>query len=182
MPWDPRKSLGCIGLAFLALACNSPGPYGYAVEYAPLSEEEEVAESAVEFDPVMAARDPKTWQAKLVSVFGVVERRATLENGKTKLDLSLRTLSKRNLCDEGGEQTCRVTVAAKGYADLTAFAKLTDLDDSGSDSLKRGSLVRIVGTLSYPKSDAEPVLNARYYRHWPFNEFVTTNARDYLMR
>lgn len=166
------------------MACHSPGPYGYALEYAPLSEEVDAAEDAVDLDPVMAARDPKLWKTKRVSVFGVVEQRAELQNGKTRLTLNLRTLSRRNLCDAEGEPTCRVTVSAKGHGELLATAKLTEADDSGRDSLKAGSLVRVVGLLRYPSGQdgVEPVLDARYYRHWPHREFVTTDARDYLMR
>lgn len=181
---DRQKVLGCAGFLCLTLGCHSPGPYGYAVDYAPLPEEAEAASAALDFDPVMAERDPKTWSARSVSVFGVVEERIELQNGKTQLTLDLRTLSKRNLCDEEGEQTCRVTVSAKSYGELSATAKLSEADDNGRDSLKAGSLVRVVGRLVYSnqQKSAPPTLNASFYRHWPHREFVTTAARDYLMR
>ncbi|MDX2055134.1 MAG: hypothetical protein SFV15_22220 [Polyangiaceae bacterium] len=173
-----------MSFTFLALGCHSPGPYGYAADYAPLDAEEAAANNAVDFDPVMAGRDRKSWSSKVVSAFGIVEERVALKNGKTKLVLNLRTLSPRNLCDEGGEETCRVTVSAKGYGELTATAKLSPDDDVGRDSLKAGSLVRVVGRLVYGDraEGSAPILDASFYRHWPFRQFVTTQARDYLMR
>src|SRR5204863_8906877 len=54
----------------LVTACGSAGPYGYSRTYAPLSAEEDAADGAHEYDPVMAERDPAEWKKPKVSVFG----------------------------------------------------------------------------------------------------------------
>lgn len=178
----PRSTLWCFAL--LLAACHSPGLYGYSKNYAALSEEEDAADDATEYDPVMAERLPEEWRKKTISVFGVVDSRKPGGSGKVDLKLSVRTLAPLNLCDEGGEDTCRVTVSDREHAVVHALVALRRGDDVGKLSVSNGSLVRIIGTLAdgVDEEDGTAVFQAKYYRHWPHNFYVTTAAASYLHR
>jgi hypothetical protein len=173
-----------LGFAVLLLtACSSAGPYGHSQIYSPLDEEESAAQGAADFDPVMAKRSPEKWKGKTVSLFGVVVARTPGTGGNAEVKLSVRTLEPRNLCDSSDEDTCRVTVSDREHAVVHALLHLATEDDIGEHSLGPQSLVRIVGTLSdaVDPADGEPILLAKYYRHWPRGFYVTTAARA-LMR
>ncbi len=175
-----------LGLASLIVGpgCHSAGTYGHAVNYEPHGDEEDAAENALEYDPVMASRFPEEWHGKPVSAFGVVEGRAPGSSGSADLLLSVRSLAPRNLCDEGGEVTCRVTVSDREHARLHARVRLDGGDDVGRKAVEVGSLVRVIGQLedTVHEQDGSAVLHASYYRHWPRGEFVTTAARSYMRR
>jgi hypothetical protein len=177
------NATGLFGLALLLSACGSGGPYGHTQVYSPLDEESSAAEGAVDFDPVMAKRSPEKWKGKTVSLFGVVVARTPGTGGNAEAKLSVRTLEPRNLCESIDEDTCRVTVSDREHAVVHALIHLSTEDDIGEHSLGPQSLVRIVGTLSdaVDPSDGEPILLAKYYRHWPRGFYVTTAARS-LMR
>jgi hypothetical protein len=162
-----------------ATACHSAGQYGYSRSYSPLDAEEDAAQGAREYDPVMIERDKAEWKKGKVSVFGIVTKRAEGPAGTAYLTLSVRTLEARNLCEELDEETCRVTVGEREFAVVHAQLKLAPSDDIGDKSLNRGSLVRVVGKLTddVDAEDGTPVLKADYYRHWPRNFFVTTASR-----
>jgi hypothetical protein len=170
--------LRLLALLFLS-ACSSAGPYGYSRTYSALSAEEDAAEGAREYDPVMAERDKADWKKGKVSVFGIVTKRAPGPAGTTYVTLSVRSLEVRNLCDQLDEQTCRVTVSEHEFAIVHANVKLSPADDMGALSLNRGSLVRVIGKLTdaTDPDDGTPVFQADYYRHWPRNYFVTTASR-----
>ena len=176
----PRAAL--LLAALFAGACHSAGPYGFARTYSPLSEEDDFAESARDFDPVMIEREPESWRTSSISVFGVVKQRTEAPGGSAYLTLSVRTLADRNLCDEMDEDTCRVTVSDHEHAIVHAVTKLRPADDMGKESLAPGSLVRVIGKLTdgVDKNDGAPVLQAVYYRHWPRNYFVTDADRDHM--
>jgi hypothetical protein len=177
-----RFRLLLLGLALAG--CTSAGPYGYSVNYSPLSDEEDAAEEAKEYDPVMIERIPEDWHGRPISVFGIVKSRGAGPAGTTDLTLSVRTLAPRNLCDEGGEETCRVTVSDHEFGLVHARVKLASEDDIGKQGVTAGSLVRVIGTLAddvHP-DDGSTVLSANYYRHWPRNYFVTEAARSYMRR
>ncbi|HVY32389.1 MAG TPA: hypothetical protein VHB79_37890 [Polyangiaceae bacterium] len=165
-------------LAF-ATACSSAGPYGFSRTYTPLSAEEDAAQGAREFDPVMAERDKAEWTKHKTTLFGIVTKRAEGPSGTAYVTLSVRNLEIRNLCEALDEETCRVTVSEHEFAVLHAQLKLLPADDIGEKSLNRGSLVRIVGKLTdeVDKDDGALVIKADYYRHWPRNYFVTTASR-----
>lgn len=167
-------------LALLLLpACSSAGPYGYSRTYSPLDAEEDAAEGAKEYDPVMAERDKSEWKKGKVSLFGIVTKRSAGKAGTAYLTLSVRTLESRNLCEELDEATCRVTVGEREFAIVHATLKLSPADDIGEKSINRGSLVRVIGKLTdeVDADDGSPVFKAEYYRHWPRNFFVTTASR-----
>jgi hypothetical protein len=160
-------------------ACSSAGPYGYSRTYAPLSAEDDAAQGAHEYDPVMAERDRAEWKKRNVSIFGIVNKRAEGPNGMAYVTLSVRTLEVRNLCEALDEQTCRVTVGEQEFAIVHALLRLSPADDIGEKSVNRGSLVRVLGKLTddVDPDDGAPIFKATYYRHWPRNFFVTTASR-----
>lgn len=163
-------------LAFAACACSSAGPYGYARTYVPLSEEEDVADGAVEFDPVMADRRSDEWAGKKLSIFGVVESLGDGAGGSGNVLLSVRGLQDRNLCLSHEDDTCRVTVTDKEFYRIHASLELDPKDD-----VRPGSLLRVIGKLS-EKTDSKTgnnVLDVAYYRHWPAVEFVTLSQREF---
>jgi hypothetical protein len=173
---------GILLAAAVVTGCHSAGAYGYARSYVPLDEEEDFAESARDFDPVMIEREPESWRSSPISVFGVVKQRSEGEGGSAYLTLSVRTLAERNLCDQMDEDTCRVTVSDHEHAIVHAVAKLRPSDALGKESLRQGSLVRVIGKLTdgVDKNDGAPVLQAVYYRHWPRENFVTDADRDHM--
>ena len=168
----------------LTAACSSAGPYGFSRVYEPLSDEEDQAEGAKEYDPVMIEREPETWKKNRISVFGIVRQRTQAPGGSAYLTLGVRTLSQRNICDTAADDTCRVTVSEHDFATVHAIAKLRPDDDIGKLSLQPGALVRVIGKLNddVDKNDGAPVLVAAYYRHWPRNYYVTTADRDHMQR
>lgn len=173
---------GAAAVSLALLACHSAGPYGYARSYVPLSEEDDAAEGAKAYDPVMIERAPDTWRGQRVSIFGIVKQRKDAAGGNADLTLSVRTLATRNLCDEMDEDTCRVTVSDHEFAVVHAFAKLRPEDALGKESLMPGSLVRVIGKLTdnVDKNDGGSILQANYYRHWPRNFYVTMADRDHM--
>lgn len=167
-------------LAFVLLglsACHGAGPYGHAVNYVPLSDEEKAIAGAREFDPVMYGRAQEEWRNKPVVLFGIVTNRGS-HNG-AYLTLSVRRLAPRNLCDNGNdEDSCRVTVSDAEFGVIHAVASLGAEDDVGEHSVGVGSMLRVVGTIGedVDPNDAAPVLRVKYYRHWPRGYFVTQAA------
>jgi hypothetical protein len=171
-------------LGSLAGGCGSGGQWGFSREYSPLSSEENAAEGAREYDPVMVGRKFHEWVGKRVSVFGIVEEHGSADDGSDRLLLSIRTLQDRNLCETGAEDSCRVTVSEHEFAQLDARVQLKPTELEGEHRLGRGSLVRIIGKISKPRGDDTEryVIVANYYRHWPSKYFVTTADRDYMKR
>lgn len=176
------RALAAFALASFVAACGSAGPYGHSPEYAPLGDEEAAASKAREYDPVMAKRAPEKWKGKEVSAFGVVLSRTPGSSGNSQLKLSVRTLEPRNLCESSDSDTCRVTVSEHEHAIVHALVHLSAEDDIGEHSIGPRSLVRVIGPLSdaVNEGDGEPVIQARYYRHWPRNFYVTTADRKYM--
>lgn len=168
--------------ALVAGACHSAGQYGYSRDYSPLSEEEDAAEGTKEYDPVMIERAPDSWRGQRMSIFGVVKQRKEGPGGLAYLTLSVRTLATRNLCDQADEDTCRVTVSDHEFAIVHAATKLRPEDAIGKESIRTGSLVRVIGKLTddVDKTDGAAILQANYYRHWPPNFYVTMADRDHM--
>lgn len=180
-----RGLAACVLFAAIsAVGCRSAGPYGYAINYAPTSEEEKAAVGAREYDPVMYSREPETWRKSKAALFGVVTGRAPGPGGAAYLTLSVRKLETRNLCsNKNDEDTCRVTVSDRDFGIVHVLAALRPEDDIGEHSTGAGSLVRAVGTFGedVDPADGAPVLRAAFYRHWPRYFYVTRSAAD-LMR
>lgn len=164
--------------------CHSAGPHGFAVQYAPTSDEKSAAGGAREYDPVMYAREPEAWRKSKAVLFGVVASRAPGPGGAAYLTLSVRKLETRNLCTNANdEDTCRVTVSDRDFGVVHVLTKLSPEDDMGEHSVGVGSLVRTVGMFGedVDPADGGPVLRASFYRHWPRYFYVTRASAD-LMR
>jgi hypothetical protein len=177
-----------LGLSLLLggslLGCSSGGPYGFGRTYSPEGGEDLALEGSQPYDPVMARRLPDEWKAKKLELFGVVLARSEGRDGLVDLTLSMRRLSARNLCAEGAEDSCRVTVGDQELARVHALVKVAQTDTVGSERLQPRSLVRVVGKLEDQpsKDDGSDVLLGSYYRHWPPAYYVTEQARSYMRR
>jgi hypothetical protein len=171
-----------VALGLALTACASAGPYGYARTYEPLDDEETAAAGAIPYDPVMAKRSPEKWKGKTISVYGVVASRTPGQSGNAEATLSVRTLEERNACDSADEDSCRVTVSDHEYAVVHVLLHLSSEDDIGEHSMGPASLVRVIGTLTdeVDQGDGEPVLKAKYYRHWPRGFYRTTADRRFM--
>jgi hypothetical protein len=171
-------------LASAWMGCGSAGPYGYARTYFPTEAEQRAEKATLEYDPVMAERDPEAWASQPVSLFGVVSLRTEEGDDTTSLVVSLRRLERRNLCESGAEDSCRVTVTEKVFGSVRVLVKLRPEDRAGSGRVDPGSLVRVIGLLT-PKRDSEEApttIRATFYRHWPPDQYVTTAQRKYMRR
>jgi len=172
-----RELPRCVLLVSLALAgCHGAGPYGHAVNYEPLGEEETAIAGAREYDPVMFQRQPEEWRAKPTMLFGIVTVRGNGSGGGAYLTLSVRRLEPRNLCVNGNdEDSCRVTVSDKDFGVVHAVVSLRPEDNVGEHSMGIGSLVRLVGMFgeAVDTNDGAPTMRASFYRHWPRYTYVT---------
>lgn len=162
-------------LALALVACHSPGAYGYARVYAPLSDEQHAAEHAKDYDAIAMQRAPQQWKGKPISVFGVVTSRSSGPGGQAYLTLSVRKLAARNWCKSNDSDSCRVTVGKHELGVVHALVTLRSGDDIGKHCVQPDSLVRVIGPLgdSVDPNDGMPILHASYYRHWPRGEYVT---------
>lgn len=170
--------------AVAAAGCRSAGPHGFAVRYAPTSDETSAAKGARDYDPVMYAREPDAWRKSKAAMFGVVTGRAPGPGGAAYLTLAVRKLEPRNLCSNANdEDTCRVTVSDRDFGVVHVLTRLAPDDDMGEHSVGVGSLVRAVGTFGQDvdPADGGPVMRASFYRHWPRYFYVTRASAD-LMR
>jgi hypothetical protein len=168
---------GVLGLA----ACHSAGPYGHAPNYVPAGGEEEAAQGAREYDPVMFQREPDKWRGSKTTLFGVVTARAPGPGGQAYLTLSVRRLEPRNVCSNANDDdTCLVTVSDRDFGVVHALTKLRAEDDIGEKSVGTGSLVRVVGQFGedVDSGDGAPVLRSAFYRHWPRHYFATKAASE----
>ena len=167
----------------LLCGCGGAGPYGHAVNYVPLSEEQKATSTAKEYDPVMFQRQPEQWHGKPVAVFGVVTNRGAGTGGTAYVTLSVRRLEPRNACESNAdEDTCRVTVSDADFGLVHAMVNLHGEDDVGEHSVGGGSLLRLVGTFGEDTdpSDGAPIMHATYYRHWPRYFYVTKAAAQQM--
>jgi hypothetical protein len=181
----PLAPIGLLLLAASALAgCRSAGPYGYAAQYAPTSDEKTAMAGAREYDPVMYGREADAWRKSKTALFGVVTSRAPGPGGAAYLTLKVRKLETRNLCSNANdEDTCRVTVSDRDFGVVHVLSRLRPDDDMGEHSIGIGSLIRAVGVFGedVDPADGGPVLRASFYRHWPRYFYVTRSSAD-LMR
>jgi hypothetical protein len=177
----PAKAL--LSMAVLLAACHSAGPYGHAVNYVPLGDEEKAAKGARDYDPVMAQRRPEEWGKTPVSLFGIVTNRGAGPTGSANLTVSVRRLERRNLCENANdEDTCLVTVSDADFGVVHTLVELKGEDDVGEHSVGGGSLVRVVGTFgeNVDPNDGAPVLRGTYIRHWPRYSFTTKAAASHM--
>ena len=101
-------------LVLVLVACGS-NPYGYAPEYAPLSEEEVPLEQGIQMSYEDVRRDPLIHADKLVAWFGVVTGVEKADGGKVMVAMNLRFHQPRHLCSDHLDSSCRVTISANHY-------------------------------------------------------------------
>lgn len=167
--------LGCL----LCWSCASAGPYGFAREYVPLSDEEDVAESATQYDPVMSQRRKQDWVGHKISIFGVVESVDKKPDGMLDVLLSIRGLQGRNLCQSDEESSCRVTVTDHEFGTIHALTK-----EATDKPIQTRDLLRVIGKIDekpHPKT-GNWVIVSEYTRHWPGTEYVTLKEREFMRR
>jgi hypothetical protein len=166
------------------MGCSGAGPYGHAVNYVPLGDEEKATKTAKEYDPVMFQRRPEEWHGKPVAVFGVVTNRGAGTAGNAYVTLSVRRLEPRNVCEShADDDTCRVTVSDADFGVVHGLVTLHGEDDVGEHSVGGGSLLRLVGTFGedVDPNDGGAIMHVTYYRHWP-RYFYVTKAASQQMR
>ncbi len=184
-----RGFLACYGAALLSVlmlplsGCGSAGPYGHARYYRPLAGEAEAVKSAVDYDPVMANRRPHEWASKRVSVFGTVEAVQAAESGPADVVLAIRTLQGRNLCATAAEDSCRVTVSEHSFGTVHVTVDPERIVPP-EGRLMQGALLRVIGAvqLGPHHETGNTVIHAGFVRVWPAQQFVTTKAREYMLR
>lgn len=169
-------------LPLLLASCASAGPWGHAPEYAPLPDEEAAVQSARDLDLVMARRQPQEWTREPVRFFGVVIKGKPGDD-VTMLEVGVRTLAPRNLCEAPESESCRVTVSDKSFGVLRVALQLTPQEKSGPEAMSSGSLLRLVGMLKPdPQEPDKLMLQATWHRHWPRGYYVTQSFRDEMTR
>lgn len=143
-------------------------------------------EGSVPFDPSAARRKPEAWRGRRVAAFGVVvEVTKGDSDGTQRVQLSMRGLQPRNLCDGPDEESCRVTVTDTEFAKFWAVVPLGELVPKRSppDPIQPGSLLRVIGQLELGPNEAEPpTVRATFARHWPLKTYVTTGSRESMRR
>lgn len=167
----------------LAAACGGAGQYGFSREYVPLDEEETHIEtaSAVTYEEVR--RDPADYRDDVVAWFGVVTAVDAQPNGSARVAMTYRAHQDRHLCGDERDSSCRVTVSERPGGPFSALLEVRPEDREGQDRLWIGSLLKVYGT---PTADFDdqggPILQTRYYRHWPRGTYVTTGASATMRR
>jgi hypothetical protein len=177
-------SVGVIGLLTISAAsCGASNPYGYARSYSPLDAEEPYYERAIDVSYEEVRRDPTSFNGRVVGWFGVVKTAKRLPTGEVQLALDLRFHQPRHLCTDQFESSCRVTISDRDGGPFSTMLRLRSDDESGSERLNVGSLVRVYGA---PTGEFDerggPVIKADYYRHWPHGAYVTTSGAGAMRR
>ncbi len=176
-------SLLLASLVLPAVGCGGAGPYGYAREYVPTGDEEPYLEHQAQAEYGDVRRDPASFRSAKLGWFGVVTSIEDAGHGRTAVHMTFRTHQHRHLCADERSSSCRVTVSERPGGPFTAILTLKPDDRRGEDRLWTGSLVKIYGS---PTGDFDsqggPVLEARWYRHWPHGKYVTTGASVTMRR
>ena len=172
-----------IAIVLLTVACGGVD-YGYAREYRPLSDEQELAERAEQASYEEVSRAPDAYRDKLIGWFGVVQSvQPGKEAGTTRVSMQLRFHQKRHLCADQFESSCRVTVSEKDGGPFTAILTLHPEDREGQDRVYRGSLLKVYGaTTGEFDEQGGPEIQTVFYRHWPRGKWVTTARQSVMLR
>lgn len=169
-------------LVVLLAACGGAGPYGYSREYVPLSDEEDWIEREQRVTYEEVRRDPEDFRSATVGWFGVVTGLDT-SGDRARVALSFRTHRERHLCEDERDSSCRVTVSERSSGPFTAIVSLRPEDLNGQDRVWQGSLLKVYGSPNGEFDDqGGPVIDARWYRHWPPGKYVTTGAAARMRR
>jgi hypothetical protein len=170
-------------LATMLCACGG-NPYGYAPQYAPLSEEEPYFEQGVALSYEEVRRDPIGHQDQTLAWFGVVEDVKPAGNsGQVRVALGLRFHQPRHLCSDQFDSSCRVTISDKVGGPFSALVTLRPDDRAGRDRVYAGSLLKVYGKVTSEYDDrGGPIIETAYYRHWPLGTYVNTRRATNMRR
>lgn len=164
-----------LGATLALSACGGAGPYGHARTYEPLAAERDALAGATEVSYEDVRRSGDDYAGQTVSFFGIVRHVAAAEGGVSAVQLDFRILQPRNLCADETASSCRVTVSERSGGPFTAKLTILPEDQAGRGRLGPGSLVRVYGTPTGElDEEGGPILEGRYYRHWPHGQYVTT--------
>ena len=176
-----RRALGLPLLLALLVACS--GAYGFARTYKPLAAEHRHFDEAQQLTYQDLVREPNAYKTIEVGWFGVVTDMQTRPGGRTRLVLSLRAHQPRHLCSEESSSSCRVTVSSALLGTFSADVALKPEELSGQERIWVGSLLKIYGMPTGEYSEGTgPILDVKYYRHWPRGYYVTTAQRTEMRR
>lgn len=168
-------------VSLFAAGCGG-NPYNYARSYSTRGDEERYLRNATEasYEEVRRARPENQPQ---VAWFAVVEAEPeTMPDGRIRARMTLRAHQERHLCSGEGEDTCRVTVSERPVGEFVALVRVSPEDRDGMFRLGRLSLLRIFGR-SHGESEGElPVIEVDWYRHWPWQHYVTTASAGRMRR
>lgn len=170
---------------FAVLLCACGGnPYGYAPEYAPLSEEDDYYDEGLALSYEEVRRDPLGHREQLIGWFGVVQQvEPAAASGEVRVAMDLRFHQPRHLCTSQFDDSCRVTISDKTGGPFSAIVTLRPEDREGRDRLYAGSLLKVYGNVTSDYDDrGGPILKAAYYRHWPRGHYVTTRRAVNMRR
>jgi hypothetical protein len=165
------------------LACSS-NPYGYAPQYAPLSQEEPYLEKGIDQSYEEVRRDPSSHQRELIAWFGVVDDvQPPAASPTVRVAMSLHFHQERHLCTDQFDSSCRVTISDKAGGPFSATLTLKPEDREGRDRVYAGSLLKIYGHATTDYDDrGGPIIKVDYYRHWPRGTYVTTRRAVNMRR
>jgi hypothetical protein len=171
-----------ICVLLFAAACGS-NPYGYAPEYAPLSDERPYFERGVALSYEEVRRDPMGHQAQALAWFGIVEEVQPAAAGDVRVALDLRFHQPRHLCTDQFDDSCRVTISDKAGGPFSALITLRAEDREGRERVHTGSLLKVYGHVTTEYDDrGGPIIRADYYRHWPLGTYVSTRRAVNMRR
>jgi hypothetical protein len=171
-----RQAIAPIVFGLLACASN---PYGYAPQYAPLSEEEDYIERAQEPSYEDVRRNPAEFDGMLIGWFAVVQKVEPGDGaGQYRVTADLRFHQERHLCSDQFDDSCRVTVSQRSGGPFTALVALPPEDASGKFRVGPSSLLKVYGKATHDyDAQGGPILRIEYYRHWPPGNYVSTGGR-----
>ena len=164
------------------VACGGNN-YGYAPEYAPLDDEEAYFEKGKAHSYEEVRRNPSAYAGETLAWFGVVNDVQQKGNGQVQVAMTLHFHQDRHLCADQFDSSCRVTISEKEGGPFSALLTLRPEDREGKDRVYAGSLLKIYGP-PLPEYDDEggPIVNTKYYRHWPRGTYVTTGRAGNMRR
>lgn len=174
-----------LAVALTTVACGGGNSLGYAREYVPLSNEKPYYEraEAVAYEDVR--RDPELLRGKLLGWFGVVTdvEKKPDPNSRARVALTLRFHQDRHLCENQFDDSCRVTVSERSGGPFSALITLRPEDTQGKNRVYTGSLIKVYGIPTGDYDDeGGPIIEARFYRHWPRGTYVTTAWQGSMRR
>jgi hypothetical protein len=182
-PFAALAAVTLTGWLGLLMSCGGAGPYGYARTYEPMLSEKGHLERSEERAYEEVKRAPYDFKATEIAWFGVVTEVSELPDGFTELTLSFRPHQARHLCRDEYADSCRVTVSDASQGNFVARVQLKDEEKTGKERVWVGSLLKVYGmpTGDYDEQ-GDPVLDAKFYRHWPRGYYVTTAQRSAMKR